>query len=76
MQSTFWAMIWGGAAVTIAGVILLAVSAILAGRVRRDTTLTPVEGKALLARALWFNLGGLATAGLGLMAVIVGLILR
>ena len=36
MQSTFWAMIWGGTAVTIAGVILLAVSAILAGRVRRD----------------------------------------
>lgn len=69
------AMIWGGAAFTLLGVILLAVSGVLAGRVRRDTSLPPEAGKAALARALWFNLGGLAIAGLGLMAVIVGLIL-
>ncbi len=67
-------LIWGGAGVTVLGLLGLVYSAALVMRARRvgldDTGL-----RAAMQRALVWNVGALALSGLGLMMVVVGVIL-
>jgi uncharacterized membrane protein (DUF4010 family) len=67
-------LIWGGAAVTLVSVIMLGWCVVMALRIRKaglDETAT----KAALQRVLIWNMGALAVAGIGLMAVVTGVIL-
>lgn len=68
-------VVWAGAGLALVGVALLAFSGWLAIRARRLSEGNPEAAKAGLARALYWNLGALALAMLGLIIVIVGLIL-
>lgn len=66
-------IIWGGAIVTMAGVLGL----VHCGRLSMQARALPeAEAKAVMERVLWINVASMGTAVLGLMAVIVGLILR
>jgi len=67
-------LIWGGTAVTLASVAMLGWCGILALRVRR-AGLDEAATRAGLQRVLIWNMGALAVAALGLMAVVVGVIL-
>ncbi len=67
-------MIWGGAAVTFIGVLMLMGCVLLAARVRRSG-MAEDAARAALQKVLILNMGGLFVAALGLMAVVVGLIL-
>lgn len=67
-------LIWGGAGVTLASVVMLGWCVVLALRVRR-AGLDAAATQAGLQRVLVWNMGALAVAGLGLMAVVVGVIL-
>ncbi|MEL6644146.1 MAG: hypothetical protein AAFQ79_09440 [Pseudomonadota bacterium] len=67
-------VVWGGAAVTVAGVLGLLACALLAMRARQ-AGLDDAALRARLQRVVTLNLASLALSGLGLMAVVVGLFL-
>lgn len=67
-------MIWGGAALTLIGVLGLLWCVVLGVRAKRSA-LPEAEVKAQLQRVIALNLGALAISALGLMAVIFGVIL-
>ena len=67
-------MIWGGAALTLAGVAGLVWCVVLALRAKRSG-LEDAAMRAALQRVVVLNLGALALSGLGLMLVVVGVIL-
>lgn len=67
-------LIWGGAALTLIGVALLGWCVRLAALARRITDQD--AARAALARVIAWNMAALGLAGIGLMAVIFGLILR
>lgn len=68
------AMIWSGAALTLAGVAGLVWCVVLALRAKRSG-LEDAAMRAALQRVVVLNLGALALSGLGLMLVVVGVIL-
>ncbi len=67
-------LIWGGAGLTLLGVLMLIVCIVLAFRARKSG-LPDDQVKAALQRVVALNLGALALSFLGLMAVITGIIL-
>lgn len=67
-------LIWGGAALTMIGVLTLLWCIILAMRARKSA-MPEAEIKAQLQRVVVLNLGALAISGLGLIVVVVGVIL-
>jgi hypothetical protein len=67
-------LIWGGAGLTLAGLIGLIYSAVLVIRARR-AGMDDAALRAAMQRALVWNVGALALSGLGLMMVVVGVIL-
>ncbi|MFN3844674.1 MAG: hypothetical protein ACK4RZ_02490 [Paracoccaceae bacterium] len=67
-------LIWGGAGLTMIGVLALVWCIILAVRARKSD-LPEDQIKAQLQRVVVLNLGALAISALGLMAVVVGIIL-
>ena len=68
------AVIWGGAGVTVLGVLGLMWCIVLAVRARKSG-LPDDQVRAALQRVVAWNLGALAVSALGLMAVIAGVIL-
>ena len=69
------AMIWGGACVTLAGVMLLGWCIRLAAAVRRDAGGDPDKARVALTQVLYWNMAALGLAALGLMVVVAGIIL-
>lgn len=67
-------LIWIGTALTVLGVLGLIWCIVLAMRAR-NSGLPEDQIKAQLQRVVVWNLGALAVSGLGLMAVVVGVIL-
>lgn len=67
-------LIWIGAALTMVGVVALVWCIVLAMRAK-NSGLPDDQIKAQLQKVVALNLGALAVSGLGLMAVIVGVIL-
>lgn len=67
-------LIWTGAALTLLGVAGLVWCIVLAVRAKRSA-LPDDQVKAALQRVVVLNLAALAVSGLGLMAVVVGVIL-
>jgi len=67
-------LIWGGAGVTLAGLIGLIYSAVLVIGARHSG-MDDAALRAAMQRALVWNVGALALSGLGLMMVVVGVIL-
>ncbi len=67
-------LIWGGAAVTVASLVMLGWCVVMAVRVRR-AGLDEKATQAGLQKVLVWNMGAMAVAGLGLMAVVAGVIL-
>jgi hypothetical protein len=67
-------LIWGGAIVTICGLIGVIWSIIMVMRARK-TSVDDAALRAALQRALVWNLGALALSALGLMAVVLGVLL-
>jgi hypothetical protein len=67
-------VIWIGAALTLAGVAGLVWCIVLAMRARRSG-LPDDQIRAALQKVVALNLGALLLSGLGLMAVVVGIIL-
>ncbi len=68
------ALIWGGAILTLLGVIGLIVCILMAIRARGEGLTGPAM-QARLQRIVVWNMGALAVSGLGLMMVVVGVIL-
>lgn len=68
------ALIWGGAGLTLLGVLGLMWCIVLAVRARKSG-LPDDQIRAALQRVVAWNLGALALSALGLMAVITGVIL-
>lgn len=68
-------LIWGGAAVTLAGVLGLLACGVAAARASRAGGEEAALRKRLQLLVVW-NYGALGVALLGLMAVVLGLILR
>lgn len=67
-------LIWAGAGLTLVGLLGLIWCIILAMRARKSG-LPDDQVKAQLQTVVAWNLGALALSGLGLMAVVVGVIL-
>lgn len=67
-------VIWGGAVLTLLGVAGLIWCIVLAVRAKRSG-LPDDQVKLALQRVVVWNLGALALSGLGLMAVVFGVIL-
>jgi hypothetical protein len=67
-------VIWGGAGLTVLGVLGLVWCIVLALQARR-AGLPEAEVKARLQRVVTLNLAALAVSALGLMAVVTGVIL-
>jgi hypothetical protein len=67
-------MIWGGAILTLIGVIGLIACVVIALRARREGLTGPAM-QARLQRVVGYNLGALAVSAIGLMLVITGIIL-
>ena len=67
-------VIWGGAGLTMIGVLALVWCIVLAMRAR-TSGLPDDQIKAQLQRVVVLNLGALAVSGIGLIAVTVGVIL-
>jgi hypothetical protein len=67
-------LIWGGAGVTLVGLIGLVYSAVLVMRARL-AGMDDAALRAAMQRALVWNVAALALSGLGLMMVVVGVIL-
>lgn len=68
------AVVWGGAGLTLLGVLGLVWCIVLAVRARKSG-LPDDQIRAALQRVVALNLGALAVSALGLMAVIAGVIL-
>ena len=68
------ALVWIGAALTLAGVAILIGCVVAVARARRAHR-DEAELRARVQRALIWNLGALALSTLGLMAVVTGLLL-
>lgn len=68
-------VIWGGAALTVIGVVGLVWCILLAIRARRAGLQGELMADAL-RRVTILNLGALAISGFGLMVVVVGVILK
>ncbi|WP_127900495.1 hypothetical protein [Solirhodobacter olei] len=68
-------LIWGGTAVTLIGVAVLVVCAVIAARMG-GAELDEAEMKRRLAPLFAWNYAALGVALIGLMMVVVGLILR
>ncbi len=68
-------LIWGGAAVTVLGVLGLLGCGVAAARANR-AGLPEAEMRARLGRLVAWNYGALGVALIGLMVVVVGLVLR
>ncbi len=67
-------VIWGGALITVLGLIGLIYCIFLVARGRRAKL--PDEAlRAVMQKALIWNMAALAASGLGLMMVVVGVIL-
>jgi hypothetical protein len=69
------ALIWSGAALSVAGIAGLVACIVMAARARREG-LTGEAMQARLRRVVAWNAGALAVSGLGLMLVVVGVILQ
>ena len=67
-------MIWAGAAVTFLGVIGLVYCILLVTAAKR-AKVEDAQLRAVLQRALVWNMGALALSALGLMMVVLGVIL-
>ena len=67
-------LIWGGAALTLAGIVGLVVCIATVVRAKR-AGLDDAAMKARLQRVVAWNLAALLTSALGLMAVILGVVL-
>ena len=67
-------VIWGGATLTLLGVLALIWCIVLAMRVRK-AHLPDDQAKAALQRVVTLNIAALALSFLGLMAVITGILL-
>lgn len=67
-------LIWGGAALSMLGILGLGWCVVLAVRARRSG-LPDDQMKARLQQVVAINLGALAISALGLMAVVIGIIL-
>jgi hypothetical protein len=67
-------IVWLGAALTLAGIGMLVWCIVAVAKARRAGLPEP-ELKARLQKIVALNLGALAVSGLGLMAVIVGIVL-
>ena len=67
-------MIWGGAALSMIGILGLLWCIVLAVRAKRSG-LPDEQVKAQLQQVVALNLGALAVSALGLMLVIAGIIL-
>lgn len=67
-------VIWGGAVITVLGLIGLIYCIFLVARGRR-AKLPDTELRAVMQKALVWNMAALAASGLGLMMVVVGVIL-
>lgn len=67
-------LIWGGAALSMLGVIGLIWCILLALRAKRSG-LPDDQMKARLQNVVALNLGALAISAIGLMAVVIGIIL-
>ncbi len=65
-------LVWGGAALCVAGLAGIVWSAVMVARARRTAT-DEADLKARVAAMLPVNMGALFVAVLGLMAVIVGI---
>lgn len=75
MAAVIWAaMIWAGAALTMAGIAGLVACIVMAARARAEGLTGPAM-QARLRRVVAWNAGALAVSGLGLMLVVVGVIL-
>lgn len=68
------AVIWGGAALTMLGVLALLGCILLAYRAK-TSGLPDAEIRQRLQKVVALNLGALAVSALGLMAVVTGVIL-
>ena len=68
------ALIWGGAALTLIGVVLLGWCVRLAAQARGMADQN--AARTALNRVIAWNMAALGVAGIGLMAVIVGVVLR
>lgn len=67
-------LVWGGAALTVLGLLGLVACIVMAARARA-AGLDDADLRARLQRVVTVNLASLAVSGLGLMIVIVGLFL-
>lgn len=67
------ALIWGGAAVTLAGVAGLLACALQSMKAK---ALPEDQARTLMARVVVWNLAAMGVAVLGLMSVVAGLVLR
>lgn len=67
-------LIWGGALVTLAGLVGLIWCIVRAMRLRK-AEMTEDETRAALQKLLPLNLGALLLSGFGLMMVVTGIIL-
>ena len=67
------ALIWGGAAVTLAGVVGLLFCALQSLKAK---TMPVDQARNLMARVVVWNLAAVGVAVLGLMSVVAGLVLR
>ncbi|PJE32644.1 hypothetical protein PSM7751_01438 [Pseudooceanicola marinus] len=65
-------MIWGGAAVSLVGLVLLVWSIIKVAR-GRSAGLEDAELREVIRRAMPMNMGGLLLSVFGLMLVILGI---
>jgi hypothetical protein len=70
------ALIWGGSALTLVGVVLLGWCMRLATQARQIAAQDDAASRAILQRVIAWNMAAMAIAGLGLTAVILGLVLR
>jgi hypothetical protein len=68
------ALIWGGAILTLLGVVGLGYCVMLAMRAKREGLTGPAM-QARLQKVVAWNMGALALSGLGLIMVVVGVIL-
>lgn len=71
----FEAMIWAGAAITLAGVVALGFIVVHVTRTRRSG-LDEAAMRQQLQRAVAWNMGALFLSVIGLMLVIMGIALR
>ena len=75
-EKNMQALIWAGAATTLLGIAMLGWCVRLAAQARRLADKDEAASRAALNRVIAWNMAALGLAGLGLMAVIIGLALR